>query len=1703
MGVRKWLSLIGILSILSSLVVSIPMASALSVDDYVKLYPVWAQEKVAAAVEAGLRDPNIVVDPGAAIDRATACFILVKAFGEDSGVDEGELEMPFTDVADTLWYAGAAKQCAAFGWFAGRTNADGTREFLGSEKFTHEQKAVVLWAMAGKPEADFDATFEGVDGSDKISSWAQSGAAWGRENNIVFGTDSINPQASSNNDDFTYTVVAFQEAEPEISYEPVEVDEEEGEEEEEEEEEEGEEEEEEEEEGEPPVVPTTAALAVASDTPAAAVLASGTAYNPVLKFSVTAGAEADLQVTSITVTRGGLSANANVSGIGVFDAAGVRHGNIGTSWNDSNAMEVSFAADPIVVAKGTSSFILLKANLAVGAMTGTVVLSVAKAEHFVSNATLTATFPLSSNAMTLADGTNSVAAVTVDAIQVHNNGTADATAVNVNLGTTRQHIGTFRLTNSAVEGVKIKSLVFYNNGSAGDGDFKNITLVAPDGGDLKVVDTTTNKYVKFEGLEYPLAKSASAKDFKIYADVMSGSTRTFRLLLQNDYDLVVVGDTSGADILPTLAAANDLAFPVGDRSGANFINMVTVSAGTLSLAKATNSPTGNVAAGGTNILLARYEVKPSGEDMEIRQFSYTVGTSSSSVLTLAGTLYFKVREAVDGSATTTLYSISGASADYANSAAGTTYTTTFVKLTAGKTYYVDVTGDINSTATSGLTYTVQAFDITQTKRLGTNDIVDPGVTAVNANALTVQTGALTVTGNASAAAVNVVAGQATQTTFGTWDFTAGAGEGINLTTITVGTTAGVTGNVFKDLELWIDGAKKSQDTSTTISPTAANLTTGIAFNITGGFTVPAAQTSLVEVKGKIVTGASAGTVTLQMTASGVSGTGSTSQASITAPTAAVSGQVVTVSASGTLTVTRDTVTNVKSTQIVAGSVNVVFGSYKLQTGNIEDVKVKKITVRNIGSNTNGLSNIGIYDGATLLNDDAATTPSEGQLKSLGVSSSVIGNDTKSVTFDYSDRPYTIAKNSFKLLTVKANTVYNATNGSTVQLVIDSLELEGSGSAARIYPAITTETASGASTNAFAVGEILALSDGQAIAAGADTGTSSFAGVVTTAAAAGANIGAAVGTVVDGVDLVNGTSTHQITKINPVYFGSSIVSEVVSATASAAATYSYAVGDVVAISDDDTVANNNFHVVTTAVVATTNDLDDAGDLVTGITLANADRISRVASGFSETTLSAAATNYTVGDILAVTDIGTPANNGLYVVGTSVASAGNMVTSDLVRLQSGASIVDGDYVAKMPTLHTEAPSASATYAYAVGDVIVIDDAGTAGNNGMYVVGTAVAVGGSLLAADALGTGVTFVAADRISKLYVKSQEDNLKRLYPTKLNFTWTAAASTTLLTGSQQEVGRFTLGADVANANNPGASVSVTALNLTELSTATLVNFTLNDVTQNANVATNANSSSFSSTAAGGTLSTLTFQQGETRTFKILADVATNAGSQIAQFRYNSGSQFAAGSATWSATGAATVNAITWTVLAGDAADALSSSLQAAATGTDTAAPTITSITMANVATAGMIAATDTITVLFSEKIDPATISTSLIYGTALTGVGSTTNGGLASANTGTSTTFTIPGVSTFVYNCLGGTSCLAAIGSSTSDYIVTDTLDSVANGGDSLLITLTTVTAGAGGQATQAGTASVGTGTQVASTVKDAAGNTMTAAAIATVTGSL
>jgi len=144
------------------------------------------------------------------------------------------------------------------------------------------------------------------------------------------------------------------------------------------------------------VVPSGAALAVAiaSDSPSARTIGSGTAFNPALKVMLTAGTQT-VNVTSIKLQKGGFLANTNLNGVDVVDSKGVRHGNVITSVGADNTVLITMATDPIVVSAGQTEKVLVRFNLLSGSYTGTVSFGINSASDIESNAgSVTGTFPI-------------------------------------------------------------------------------------------------------------------------------------------------------------------------------------------------------------------------------------------------------------------------------------------------------------------------------------------------------------------------------------------------------------------------------------------------------------------------------------------------------------------------------------------------------------------------------------------------------------------------------------------------------------------------------------------------------------------------------------------------------------------------------------------------------------------------------------------------------------------------------------------------------------------------------------------------------------------------------------------------------------------------------------------------------------------------------------------------------------------------------------------------------------------------------------------------------------------------------------------------------------------------------------------------------------------------------------------------------------
>lgn len=497
----------------------------------------------------------------------------------------------------------------------------------------------------------------------------------------------------------------------------------------------------------PAPAPTGGAVTVslAADSPSARIF-DGSALNPVLKLDLKAGSAA-ASVTSLKLTKRGGATNANITGMRVVDGAGKRHGNVVSSINEDNTFTLSFPADPIVVPANGSETATVQLDFNTSNNGVDAGLSIASAAD-VGGATATGSFPVQGFLLDIKDGASIVTTITFDL-----DGPADNASVQMNAP-----IEVFNFTlrdTGSFEKSWFQFIDLYNNGSVTDADIKDFQLVAPNGDVLQTVQQK-DKHVIFDLRANPYSMDKGAtKSFKVKVTPVTGATRTIDLQLQNNYDLLVKGQTTAHYILATAdgTGTNDSSYPVGDAAG---YTSMTLASGSLTLDKAADSPTTNYAVGESDVVLGKFSVKATGEDHEIRQLGFAVYNTAASETPLAGSIFVK-------SEGQTLYSTAFAASMFTESATAVATTSitlsTYLNLKAGETKTLELIGSIGSTANSSDNYGAN-IDITQVKRMVTGDLADPSVSVVNTSARTVKAATLDITDVAMAASgsYKIVAG---------------------------------------------------------------------------------------------------------------------------------------------------------------------------------------------------------------------------------------------------------------------------------------------------------------------------------------------------------------------------------------------------------------------------------------------------------------------------------------------------------------------------------------------------------------------------------------------------------------------------------------------------------------------------------------------------------------------------------------------------------------------------------------------------------------------------------------------------------------------------------------------------------------------------------------------------------------------------------
>ena len=153
-------------------------------------------------------------------------------------------------------------------------------------------------------------------------------------------------------------------------------------------------------------------VSLASDTPASASIPPSAANVYFTKVNFTAGA-ADATITGLKVMRSGLGIDANINAIKLF-VDGVQ---VGTSQSIGSSHQATFTltSSPIVVSAGTTKAVYLAADMyaaGVGLRYDQHALGIANATDITTTSSVSGTFPITGNTMSLTNAAIGTATIT-------------------------------------------------------------------------------------------------------------------------------------------------------------------------------------------------------------------------------------------------------------------------------------------------------------------------------------------------------------------------------------------------------------------------------------------------------------------------------------------------------------------------------------------------------------------------------------------------------------------------------------------------------------------------------------------------------------------------------------------------------------------------------------------------------------------------------------------------------------------------------------------------------------------------------------------------------------------------------------------------------------------------------------------------------------------------------------------------------------------------------------------------------------------------------------------------------------------------------------------------------------------------------------------------------------------------------------------
>ena len=565
--------------------------------------------------------------------------------------------------------------------------------------------------------------------------------------------------------------------------------------------------------------------------------------------------------------------------------------------------------------------------------------------------------------------------------------------------------------NIANNPVKFQSVRFNVNGSINPStDLANLKLRI-DGAEV-ATGMVSGSSVFFDLGSIGKVVNTGSHIMEVYADVLGTPNRTFTLEILRPYDVVLMDTQYNSNI--------SFGTPTGTAT------QVTVRAGNATVALSSDTPTGTIPLGGSNVTLAKFRVYAAGEALRIKflpfKITQTGGDSWASSTTLVDADLRNIALYGDDGVQigSTINTPSGCS--YTPGSTATEYTCGFGSSSANINYTIpantnrvlSLKADVQTTANFT---TIKAALVAATSNVeGQISFKTSSLPAglVQGNALSLTLTPFQVV-RASFGDQTIVGGAVNQK-IAAFSLSASSAEAINLTSVSI--TASSTAGSNSDFRVQNLAVKVDGNTWNYVQA-SVDINGQYTFSAPSLVQIPAGGSKNVEVYADVLQGSVAGSYRP------VSFTGAVAQGAMTNTVQTLSGapvtsQLITVAGAGTLSAASE-LSNPLTGQIVLGkdvpTLGQTLGQFRFSANNNEDIRIKDLTLRVTASGAAPATfdNLMLKDGATV----------------VGTCNALVGGPTVYTAFcTMSNSGFVVAKSSSKNLVVVGDVAtYNSSQAS--------------------------------------------------------------------------------------------------------------------------------------------------------------------------------------------------------------------------------------------------------------------------------------------------------------------------------------------------------------------------------------------------------------------------------------------------------------------------------------------------------------------------------------------------------------------------------------------------------------------------------------------------------------------------------------------------